>query len=552
MTTTNETLRVKALAQVSDYPDSALEQFMRKDTLSASTGAERIGYNGETVDSALDKLNSTVAGVASTVSPIPNRLSTVESAIPALNSAIEDLESNQLTTEEIDSRIQAAIPVVTKNSIGLSNVDNTSDLNKPISTAQQAALNLKVNTADLSKASVGLSNVDNTSDANKPVSNAQQTALNLKQTKSEKDASDGFVGLTGFSINLKNIAGAIKSIISSAATAARTWTFPDKSGTVALMDDVQNPTVNSMNGGPLAGMRNYLINGCMRVAQRGTSFTIPPNSGAYTLDRWTIWNGTNAPLVVQVATVGNYNGSDMTSRMRLAMQTAPTTGTVFVTQRIEGVHTLAGKEVVASATFLSEEATMQTRFTLGQYFGVNGSPTVTQYGAFMAPTSSAMQASVSKLTLPSIVGKTIGANNTLDFTFELLPRTTLGHTLTEVQLEQGPIVTPFERRPIAVELALCQRYYEKISLGDIYTGAGSGTATGYYVSIPFKVPKRVPPTTYALPADLQIWDAAGVTQTPTSKYVRAGSVDGFTLAVEYGGNKIGGVIGNVFYASSEY
>lgn len=38
----------------------------------------------------------------------------------------------------------------------------------------------------LAKGDVGLSNVDNTSDANKPVSTAQQTALNLKKDKSEQ------------------------------------------------------------------------------------------------------------------------------------------------------------------------------------------------------------------------------------------------------------------------------------------------------------------------------------------------------------------------------
>lgn len=37
--------------------------------------------------------------------------------------------------------------VLTKSNIGLGNVDNTSDKNKPVSTAQQAALNLKVNKA---------------------------------------------------------------------------------------------------------------------------------------------------------------------------------------------------------------------------------------------------------------------------------------------------------------------------------------------------------------------------------------------------------------------
>ena len=63
--------------------------------------------------------------------------------------------------------------VVTLADINLDNVDNTSDANKPVSTAQQTALNAK---ADAS----AVSNVDNPSAANKPVSTAQQTALNLK------------------------------------------------------------------------------------------------------------------------------------------------------------------------------------------------------------------------------------------------------------------------------------------------------------------------------------------------------------------------------------
>lgn len=85
----------------------------------------------------------------------------------------------------------------TKSDVGLGNVDNTSDANKPISTATQTALNGKENTITagttaqyyrgdktfqtLDKSAVGLSNVDNTSDANKPISTATQTALNAKQ-----------------------------------------------------------------------------------------------------------------------------------------------------------------------------------------------------------------------------------------------------------------------------------------------------------------------------------------------------------------------------------
>ncbi len=98
---------------------------------------------------------------------------------------------------------------VSKSSIGLANVDNTSDANKPISTATQTALDGKQNAdPDLTalgslspadndiiqrksgawtnrtpaqlKTDLALNNVDNTSDANKPVSTAQATAINKR------------------------------------------------------------------------------------------------------------------------------------------------------------------------------------------------------------------------------------------------------------------------------------------------------------------------------------------------------------------------------------
>ena len=78
---------------------------------------------------------------------------------------------------------------ITKSMVGLANVDNTSDVNKPISTATQSALDLKApianptftgTVAGITKSMVGLANVDNTSDANKPVSSETQSALDLK------------------------------------------------------------------------------------------------------------------------------------------------------------------------------------------------------------------------------------------------------------------------------------------------------------------------------------------------------------------------------------
>lgn len=73
-----------------------------------------------------------------------------------------------------------------KSAVGLPSVDNTSDANKPVSTAQQNALDLKANLSNptftgnvggITAAMVGLGNVNNTSDANKPVSTAQAAAI---------------------------------------------------------------------------------------------------------------------------------------------------------------------------------------------------------------------------------------------------------------------------------------------------------------------------------------------------------------------------------------
>lgn len=78
-----------------------------------------------------------------------------------------------------------------KADVGLGSVDNTADTAKPVSTAQQTALDLKAplasptftgTVAGITKTMVGLGNVDNTADSAKPVSTAQQTALDLKLT----------------------------------------------------------------------------------------------------------------------------------------------------------------------------------------------------------------------------------------------------------------------------------------------------------------------------------------------------------------------------------
>ena len=101
---------------------------------------------------------------------------------------------------------------VTKAQVGLANVDNTSDMDKPVSTATQAAIDKvkedleqsigggsetltshtenKNNPHEVTKEQVGLGNVDNTSDLNKPVSTAQSEAINAAKAEVTKSIND--------------------------------------------------------------------------------------------------------------------------------------------------------------------------------------------------------------------------------------------------------------------------------------------------------------------------------------------------------------------------
>jgi len=168
-----------------------------------------------------------------------------------------------------------------KNAVGLSNVDNTSDANKPVSTATQNALNSITNvnwTGDynngvtysvgdgvmyngasfrmisfigaagyppsaypanwiqvtdyLSPNDIGLGNIDNTSDANKPVSTAQATAIGLKVDKS----GDTMTGTLYNDVSLAvkgGTSGHYVSLIGPTSLGSNTsLTLPEGSGTL--------------------------------------------------------------------------------------------------------------------------------------------------------------------------------------------------------------------------------------------------------------------------------------------------------------------------------
>jgi len=243
------------------------------------------------------------------------------------------------------------------------------------------------------------------------------------------------------------------------------------------------------------GFRNKLINGDFGVWQRALSANVPSNSNTYCADRWAIQsqNGT-AVVSRQDLTPGSIPGLETQYFMRVVQSVG--TANTLVIQKIEDVRTLAGQTVTLSF-WAKASASITLTSRLDQDFGSGGSARVANGGSSSTITTS-WQKYTHTFNTSSIVGKTIGSANYADL-FIYFPNTsTVTVDFAGIQLESGSNGTAFEFIPQQTELALCQRYYQKIDstlAGYRYYGSGTiVTTTQGKVYIPFITTTRVVPS----------------------------------------------------------
>lgn len=251
----------------------------------------------------------------------------------------------------------------------------------------------------------------------------------------------------------------------------------------------------TVSAGNNLNFKNKLINGNFDIWQRGTSFT----TAGYSADRWLTSADTNSGWTVsrQAFTVGQTEvPGEPTYFMRFAISAGNLAGPVFQ-QRIEDVRTFAGKTVTASFyTKVSSGSTFTpSYFRMTQNFGSGGSA-----DSFVIPneTITAITGSWAKYTytfnVPSITGKTIGTGNYVTFMFRIPDSTTTTVDLAQVQVEEGSVATGFEFRPIGVETALCQRYYQVRSGTQIHATRGFQSDVSVRMNVFLVNPMRAAPT----------------------------------------------------------
>lgn len=255
--------------------------------------------------------------------------------------------------------------------------------------------------------------------------------------------------------------------------------------------------------------RNKIINGNFDIWQRGISQT---SSGYGSDDRWSNANiGSTKTHSRQPFAVGElFPDGTVTPRYYTRTVVSSVVGAsnyVLKSQKIESVHTLAGKQATLSF-YARANATKNISIEFVQRFGTGGSPStdVEGIGSQKITLTTEWKRYVITVNIPNILGKTLGTdvNDYLqlmlwfDAGSNYNARTVnLGQQsgtfdIARVQLEEGAVATEFEDRSVGEEFDLCLRYYEAIHTiyPLVYQIAGSGVRQ----SIPFIKRKRVTPT----------------------------------------------------------
>lgn len=275
-----------------------------------------------------------------------------------------------------------------------------------------------------------------------------------------------------------------------------------------------NVQMASANGGQLAGLRNRIINGDMRVAQRGTTGTAS-GGRSYSLDRWQVGYGGTAPTWAQTSAAI----AGVTQLTNFLQVTGTAATSVYMMQRIEASNSrdMAGQTVTLSwYAYQTTGSTMSVTSLMTYATATDNFTSVTTIGTSAAtsvPTAT-MTLVTAQFTIPSAA--TTGLSISL---YANQPSLSGGATInaSQVQVEVGPVATPFEQRPYGMELALCQRFFERAFMypstgtnptGQLFEATSTSTCYG---RIPLQAQKRVIPTVTTFGTAMTMQQGVGVT-----------------------------------------
>ena len=309
--------------------------------------------------------------------------------------------------------------------------------------------------------------------------------------------------------------------------------------------------------------RNLIINGGMKVAQYGTSFSYASGGGAryYPADRFNVenytWSAGSNPTVSNDTTVYPTGGFRNSIKYQVGATglTVSSGGWQSITHRVEG-HNIAhlyGGQVTLSF-WVRSSVTGTYGVTFANDWWSTGSPTRMYIAEYTINTANTWEKKTITTNLATATASgtwnstnglgllvewglgsnadrrgsayTSGWTNFSSYQVQSNNQVQLASTanatfyLTGVQLEAGPVATPFEFEPFETTLRKCQRYYQ-ITPNMLMHGVSSGQMVFTYF----------PPVMFRTVPTLTLTNTSGVvTTTPYVESIPWSSVGSLTGA----------------------
>lgn len=272
-------------ADINDYAYIAISKLATSTTQAIGVGTIELGHANDTTLARGESGRLTVEGV--------NVVTT---------SSVDTLTNKTLVSTVLDSpTLYGSVSGITPSMVGLGEVNNTSDADKPVSTAQQAALDLKANLA--SPTFTGTVTVDNfvvngtTTTINSTTITVDDINLELGSTTTPSNTTADGGGITlkgttdktfnwinttsawtssehlalssGKNVLLNGSTSGTITLKANATAGTTTITLPATSGTVITTGDSNTVTETMLATGPARAAFRSVIN-----AQTGTSYTL--------------------------------------------------------------------------------------------------------------------------------------------------------------------------------------------------------------------------------------------------------------------------------------
>jgi hypothetical protein len=293
------------------------------------------------------------------------------------------------------------------------------------------------------------------------------------------------------------------------------------------------------------GFKNRIINGAMTIDQRNAGASVNPTDGQYGIDRWVLFTSQASKYTAQQDAGAVTPPAGFTDYLGITSSSAysiTSSDYFIVEQKLEGFNVAdlnwgsanaktvtlsfwvrssltgtfggvlknsAGNRsypftyTISAANTWEYETITIVGDTTGTWLTTNGTGIRLQFGLGVGSSISGTAGAWAAAGHASATGATsvVGTNGATWY-------------VTGVQLEVGSTATSFDYRPYGTELALCQRYFQRID--GIIGSAGSSTQV--YVSLNYPIEMRSTPT-LSVSGAMEFTDIAAANYTQSSAHV---------------------------------